>query len=72
MSDRNLDSTNGEQVMELLRELHRGGGDDLHGDARPRYAQHAIGIVHLFDGLIVEKKRAPTVAEIEEAKRELK
>ena len=31
----NLDSKNGEAVMDLLRELHRGGRDDLHGDARP-------------------------------------
>jgi len=31
-------------------------GDDLHGDARPRYAQHADRIVHLFDGLIVEEE----------------
>ncbi len=30
----NLDSTNGEAVMDLLRELHRAGADDLHGDAR--------------------------------------
>ena len=31
----NLDSKNGEAVMELLRELHREGRDDLHGHARP-------------------------------------
>ncbi len=30
----NLDSKNGEAVMELLRELHREGRHDLHGDAR--------------------------------------
>ena len=30
----NLDSTNGEAVMELLRELHQGGVHHLHGDPR--------------------------------------
>ena len=30
----NLDSKNGDAVMELMRELHRGGLDDLHGHAR--------------------------------------
>ena len=31
----NLDSSNGEAVMDLLRELHRDGRHHLHGDARP-------------------------------------
>ena len=31
----NLDSTNGEAVMGLLRDLHASGVDDPHGDARP-------------------------------------
>jgi putative ABC transport system ATP-binding protein len=70
----NLDSTNGEAVMELMRELHRGGATICMVTHDPRYAQHADRIVHLFDGLIVEEETgsASRRAEIEEAKRELK
>src|SRR6058998_696090 len=70
----NLDSTNGEAVMELLRELHRGGATICMVTHDPRYAQHADRIVHLFDGLIVEEETgsASRAAEIEQAKRELK
>ena len=46
----NLDSTNGEAVMELLRELHRGGATICMVTHDARYAQHADRIVHLFDG----------------------
>jgi len=68
----NLDSTNGEQVMELLRELHRGGATICMVTHDPRYAQHADRIVHLFDGLIVEEEAGSNRREIMEAKRELK
>jgi putative ABC transport system ATP-binding protein len=51
----NLDSTNGEAVMELLRELHRGGATICMVTHDARYAQHADRIVHLFDGSIVEE-----------------
>ncbi len=68
----NLDSTNGESVMELLRELHRGGATICMVTHDPRYAQHADRIVHLFDGLIVEEEAGANRREIEEAKRELK
>jgi putative ABC transport system ATP-binding protein len=70
----NLDSTNGEAVMELLRELHRGGATICMVTHDPRYAQHADRIVHLFDGLIVEEETGSESrrAEIEAAKRELK
>ena len=68
----NLDSTNGEAVMELLRELHRGGATICMVTHDPRYAQHADRIVHLFDGLIVEEEVGANRREIEEAKRELK
>jgi len=70
----NLDSTNGEAVMELMRELHRGGATICMVTHDPRYAQHADRIVHLFDGLIVEEETgsASRAAEIEQAKRELK
>ncbi len=49
----NLDSTNGEAVMEMLRELHRAGSTICMVTHDQRYAQHADRIVHLFDGLMV-------------------
>ena len=52
----NLDSTNGEAVMELLRDLHRGGATICMVTHDARYAQHANRIVHLFDGLIVKEE----------------
>ncbi len=51
----NLDSVNGEAVMELLRELHRGGATICMVTHDPRYAQHADRAVHLFDGRVVEE-----------------
>ena len=53
----NLDSTNGEAVMELLRELHRGGATICMVTHDPRYAAHADRSVHLFDGRVVEESR---------------
>src|SRR2546427_11922740 len=50
----NLDSTNGEAVMEVLCELHRGGSTIFMVTHDARYAQHADRIVHLFDGHIAE------------------
>jgi ABC-type lipoprotein export system ATPase subunit len=57
----NLDSTNGEAVMELLRELHRGGATICMVTHDPRYAAHADRSVHLFDGRVVEERRGDTV-----------
>ena len=51
----NLDSANGESVMELLRELHRGGATICMVTHDPRYALHADRSVHLFDGRVVEE-----------------
>jgi putative ABC transport system ATP-binding protein len=50
-----LDSTNGEAVMELLRELHRGGATICMVTHDQRFAKHADRSVHLFDGRIVEE-----------------
>jgi len=50
----NLDSSNGEQVMELLRDLHRAGATICMVTHDPRYARHADRAVHLFDGRVVE------------------
>jgi putative ABC transport system ATP-binding protein len=56
----NLDSQNGEQVMELMRELHRGGATICMVTHDPRYAKYADREIHLFDGRIVEEsKEAP-------------
>lgn len=55
----NLDSTNGEAVMELLRELHQGGATICMVTHDPRYARHADRIIHLFDGCIVEEESEP-------------
>ena len=51
----NLDSSNGEAVMELLRELHRGGATICMVTHDPRYAAHADRSVELFDGRVVEE-----------------
>jgi putative ABC transport system ATP-binding protein len=51
----NLDSKNGEMVMELMRELHRGGATICMVTHDPRYAAHADRGIHLFDGRVVEE-----------------
>ena len=51
----NLDSVNGEAVMELLRELHRGGATICMVTHDPRYASYADRTIRLFDGRIVEE-----------------
>jgi putative ABC transport system ATP-binding protein len=51
----NLDSGNGEQVMDLLRDLHRQGATICMVTHDPRYAKFADRSVHLFDGRIVEE-----------------
>jgi putative ABC transport system ATP-binding protein len=49
----NLDSTNSEAVMELLRELHRGGTTLCMVTHDPRFVAYADRAVHLFDGKMV-------------------
>ncbi|HEX2059285.1 MAG TPA: ABC transporter ATP-binding protein, partial [Thermoanaerobaculia bacterium] len=51
----NLDSKNGEQVMELLRDLHRGGATICMVTHDPRFTRYADRAIHLFDGRIVEE-----------------
>ncbi|MEZ0332724.1 MAG: ABC transporter ATP-binding protein [Gemmatimonadales bacterium] len=58
----NLDSTNGEAVMELLRELHQGGATICMVTHDPRYARHADRSVHLFDGKVVEERQLTAVS----------
>ena len=52
----NLDSQNGEAVMELLRELHQTGATICMVTHDPRYARWADREVRLFDGKIVEEE----------------
>ena len=51
----NLDSRNGEAVMELLAELHRGGSTICMVTHDPRFARNADRTIHLFDGKVVEE-----------------
>lgn len=55
----NLDSRNGEAVMELLRELHRAGATIVMVTHDPRFARHAERMVNLFDGRIVDESFVP-------------
>ncbi|MGA2812192.1 MAG: ABC transporter ATP-binding protein [Candidatus Acidiferrum sp.] len=48
----NLDSKNGDAVMELLQDIHRNGATICMVTHDPRYAHHADRTVHLFDGKI--------------------
>lgn len=54
----NLDSSNGEAVMGLLKELHEGGATICMVTHDPRYARHAERSIQLFDGRVVEEKDA--------------
>jgi len=49
----NLDSANSEQVMHLLKELHKAGATICMVTHDPRYAGFADRTVHLFDGKLV-------------------
>ena len=51
----NLDSKNGDAVMELLQNLHRTGSTILKVTHDTRFARHADRTVHLFDGRVVEE-----------------
>ena len=59
----NLDSTNSEAVMDLLKELHKGGATICMVTHDPRYARHADRSIHLFDGRVVEEHVAMAGAE---------
>ena len=61
----NLDSKNGEAVMQLLQDLHREGATICMVTHDQRFARHADRTVHLFDGRIVEEVKAS--AELETA-----
>ncbi len=51
----NLDSKNGEAVIDLLLDLHKSGATICMVTHDPRYSEFATHTVHLFDGLIVQE-----------------
>jgi putative ABC transport system ATP-binding protein len=58
----NLDSKNGEVVMELLEKLNREGATICMVTHDERYAKSARRVVHLFDGKIVDETTSVSVA----------
>ena len=54
----NLDSANGEAVMNLLGELHDGGATICMVTHDPRFAAYADRQILLFDGRVVEEQEA--------------
>ncbi len=52
----NLDSANGEAVIEILRGLHRMGSTICMVTHDPRYARDAGRTVRIFDGRVVEEQ----------------
>jgi putative ABC transport system ATP-binding protein len=54
----NLDSKNGDSVMDLLREIHRSGATICMVTHDTRYAGHAERTLHLFDGRIAADTNA--------------
>jgi putative ABC transport system ATP-binding protein len=51
----NLDSANGEAVMDLLKGLHKSGSTICMVTHDPRYAAFADRTIHMFDGKIVSQ-----------------
>jgi putative ABC transport system ATP-binding protein len=67
----NLDSKNGEAVMDLLRELHQGGATICMVTHDPRYARYADRTIHLFDGRVVKEEIGSVVGSEEAAAAEV-
>src|SRR6476620_10465358 len=60
----NLDSANGEAVMELLKDLHRSGATICMVTHDPRYARIADRNIRLFDGRIVEETQGAAMSAV--------
>jgi putative ABC transport system ATP-binding protein len=58
----NLDSVNGQAVMDLLTEFHRQGTTICMVTHDPRFTRQADRTVHLFDGQIVDEQAAMALA----------
>ena len=54
----NLDSKNGEAVIELMQNLHQQGATICMVTHDARYARHADRTVHLFDGQLIDESQA--------------
>jgi len=52
----NLDSKNGDAVMELLADLHKGGATIVMVTHDARFARHADRTIHIFDGRVVDEQ----------------
>jgi putative ABC transport system ATP-binding protein len=52
----NLDSKNGDSVMQLLAELHKGGATIVMVTHDTRFARHADRTIHIFDGRVVQEE----------------
>jgi putative ABC transport system ATP-binding protein len=53
----NLDSVNGDAVMQLLRDLNNDGATICMVTHDPRYAEHADRSVQLFDGRVLDERQ---------------
>jgi putative ABC transport system ATP-binding protein len=58
----NLDSRNGEAVMNLLTELHASGSTIVMVTHDTRFARHARRTLQLFDGRVVDEQFEPATA----------
>ena len=63
----NLDSKNGNAVMDLMMELHAEGATICMVTHDPRYAHMADRSVHLFDGQVVSEDDARKAQELEQS-----
>ncbi len=52
----NLDSKNGDSVMQLLADLHRQGATIVMVTHDSRFARHADRTIHIFDGRVVQEE----------------
>jgi putative ABC transport system ATP-binding protein len=52
----NLDSKNGDAVMDLLHNLHKAGSTIVMVTHDTRFARHAERTIHVFDGRVVEEQ----------------
>jgi putative ABC transport system ATP-binding protein len=64
----NLDSKNGEAVMGLLDELHRGGATICMVTHDPRYAEFADRKIFMFDGRVVDEDTMHRLRKEEDAR----
>ncbi len=52
----NLDSKNGDAVMQLLSDLHKGGATIVMVTHDARFARNADRTIHIFDGRVVQEQ----------------